>query len=274
MSFQVTPDALYFPPPLDKNIERMIQIRSQSDAPTTFKIKTTKPERYSVKPRMGFITPNGERIVQITYRVRGKDNAGWKPEDHTRIEDRFQLELRLLDGDKEKEAFRLVQAADFAQASKLVAPEETPTMSPTAGPRDDEADVAAYLWKKPTTVQVHKWQLKCIYAQKSGATNLSSNADMRGAPLVTARGAPSGGGDDARAQDPETRRLQDQRHEYYLKAQEQQAMMQELRSKSESKGPHISGWLFVLLTLACFYLGLVLDKYFFSPAEPGGGGEL
>eukprot|EP01062_Namystynia_karyoxenos_P039141 TRINITY_DN28468_c0_g1_i2.p1 TRINITY_DN28468_c0_g1~~TRINITY_DN28468_c0_g1_i2.p1 ORF type:complete len:265 (+),score=113.61 TRINITY_DN28468_c0_g1_i2:83-796(+) len=237
MSFQVTPDALYFPPPLDKNIERMIQIRSQSDAPTTFKIKTTKPERYSVKPRMGFITPNGERIVQITYRVRGKDNAGWKPEDHTRIEDRFQLELRLLDGDKEKEAFRLVQAADFAQASKLVAPEETPTMSPTAGPRDD-ADVAAYLWKKPTTVQVHKWRLKCIYAQ-----------------------------------DPEMQRLQE-RHDHYLKAQEQQAMMQELRSKSESKGPHISGWLFVLLTLACFYLGLVLDKYFFSPAEPGGGGEL
>eukprot|EP00906_Rhabdomonas_costata_P006314 RCo009262 len=87
-------EGLFFPPPLNRIISNMITLRNVSATVVTFKIKTTSPTSYVVKPRMGVLQPSEEAKVRITLRAQPEPEAA-------RAKDRFQVEVRpLSDGER------------------------------------------------------------------------------------------------------------------------------------------------------------------------------
>jgi hypothetical protein len=63
---EVTPDELCFPPPLDKVIACILRLRNTSGTDVAaFKVKTTAPRRYCVRPNSGYVHPGEEMEVHI-----------------------------------------------------------------------------------------------------------------------------------------------------------------------------------------------------------------
>jgi hypothetical protein len=92
----VTPkEGLFFPPPLDRPIENIIQVKNDSTKAVTFKIKTTAPQCYHVKPRMKVLVANETCNVRVTYRPQ----AG---QVETTPQHKFQIECRPLTEDELK----------------------------------------------------------------------------------------------------------------------------------------------------------------------------
>eukprot|EP00761_Pharyngomonas_kirbyi_P012031 gb/GECH01012058.1/.p1 GENE.gb/GECH01012058.1/~~gb/GECH01012058.1/.p1 ORF type:complete len:374 (+),score=112.07 gb/GECH01012058.1/:1-1122(+) len=58
--------SLYFPEPHDRNITDQLVLSNISDATVAFKIKTTQPKRYTVKPRAGFIDRGDTQDIKIS----------------------------------------------------------------------------------------------------------------------------------------------------------------------------------------------------------------
>jgi len=61
----ITPNILYFPPPLNRKITVRIQLKNITDNFAIFKFKTTAPKRYLVKPKDGIISPLETEIIEI-----------------------------------------------------------------------------------------------------------------------------------------------------------------------------------------------------------------
>eukprot|EP01088_Endostelium_zonatum_P008634 TRINITY_DN21793_c0_g1_i1.p1 TRINITY_DN21793_c0_g1~~TRINITY_DN21793_c0_g1_i1.p1 ORF type:complete len:226 (+),score=51.75 TRINITY_DN21793_c0_g1_i1:28-705(+) len=86
----IAPRTLIFPPPLDRVITNKLKISNlnteASGTSIAFKIKTTKPNRYSVKPHVGLLRPGQSIDVLIRYNFQ-KD----RPKDLDE-RDKFQVE--------------------------------------------------------------------------------------------------------------------------------------------------------------------------------------
>lgn len=63
---ELVPASLYFPPPLSRPITNVLVLHNQSKVTVAFKVKTTTPKRYCVKPRWGAVQPNSSVEIQIT----------------------------------------------------------------------------------------------------------------------------------------------------------------------------------------------------------------
>lgn len=269
---------LYFPPPLTTNIANRVLIMSKAAQPTAFKIKTTRPDHYTVKPRMGFLPARGQQVVQITYRVRG--GAPEEPQDKALRNDRFQIELRALQSGSEMEAFRHCEAENYAAARKALG------MGAAAG-SDAVGEITTELWSRKDVPPGSRKVLKCHFTRPEGVetnlirgrSGLGSAADSSpltaGSGLETARPATQRSSRGAAASgaapaNPALSAAHDEQRREYTRVAEQLALQQELRikvgldpktGKSAKAGRDIPAWLFVLLWLLCFYCGLVLDRH-------------
>eukprot|EP00756_Hemistasia_phaeocysticola_P057937 Hpha_TRINITY_DN34549_c0_g1::TRINITY_DN34549_c0_g1_i1::g.96289::m.96289 len=249
--FSVSPNVLTFDP---TGSEQIVTVESKDSATVTFKFKTTSPTQYSVKPRLGFIEPGRTVQIQIAYRKSGDDG-----DTSSRAQDRFQLELRRMDGSEQK-VYGALQRGDWDEV-KAVLPavaNEVRTVKERAG------TVAGLFWKTNSSCQVGK---KVLHVQWSDST--SEAQPIRSA----AGGASQGGGPDA-ALVKEWKKIQEEHSVAYLKAQENNAKLTELRAKSEG-GCAIPGVIAVIVCLLCVYLGVYLDKYLAADVvSVTGGGEL
>eukprot|EP01063_Lacrimia_lanifica_P012106 TRINITY_DN18715_c0_g1_i1.p1 TRINITY_DN18715_c0_g1~~TRINITY_DN18715_c0_g1_i1.p1 ORF type:complete len:293 (+),score=103.39 TRINITY_DN18715_c0_g1_i1:77-955(+) len=254
--------------------------------PITYKLKTSNPTRYGVKPRMGYIERGGSEKIGITFRgVDGKDMG---------LKDVFQLETRPMSPAEEK-ARKAYAAGNLQQAMAEL------------GTKDKAAqDMLTYIWRNiPADIKAEKFILDCTLDQAllsfivSGRGGSGSRPGSRqGTPRLgtprqstprqptdklnslhtaapaSATPAPapqltSSAAADVERLQSENKRLKaelttwEQKREELLSANKAcQAAAEELRSKGEVAGVTIPGWMFLVLCLIFFYLGLAMDRFY------------
>ena len=77
---------LYFPPHSATPVENIVTLTNDSNKPLLFKVKTSRPQRYSVKPKVGVVHPRDTERLKF-YLVNGADAAGGDS-------DRFSVEVK------------------------------------------------------------------------------------------------------------------------------------------------------------------------------------
>ena len=83
----VEPSALQFPLTLNKEVVQLLFVSNRSSRRTvTFKVKTTSPRRYSVRPTRGILWPGDQEQITITLRPLRKP-----PSDADDCRDRFKV---------------------------------------------------------------------------------------------------------------------------------------------------------------------------------------
>jgi len=91
-NMKINPSVLHFPPPFDNRvITNILKLQNVSEKFIAFKVKTTRPHRYSVKPHIGLIKP-GEKVEVLVRFNHQKD-----PIKDTKERDKFQVESINLD---------------------------------------------------------------------------------------------------------------------------------------------------------------------------------
>ena len=83
----VEPSSLQFPLTLNKEVVQLLFVSNRSSRRTvTFKVKTTSPRRYSVRPTRGVLWPGDQEQITITLRALRKT-----PSDADDCRDRFKV---------------------------------------------------------------------------------------------------------------------------------------------------------------------------------------
>eukprot|EP00762_Andalucia_godoyi_P005593 ANDGO_00566.mRNA.1 Vesicle-associated membrane protein-associated protein C16G5.05c len=97
----VTPSALFFPTPLQRPITNIVSLQNVTcqphETPLAFKVKTTAPGRYVVKPRAGILLPGQTVHVSITLTIRDATGAILSDLQNQAMRDKFMLEFRVLE---------------------------------------------------------------------------------------------------------------------------------------------------------------------------------
>eukprot|EP01103_Thecamoeba_quadrilineata_P016837 TRINITY_DN575_c0_g2_i1.p1 TRINITY_DN575_c0_g2~~TRINITY_DN575_c0_g2_i1.p1 ORF type:complete len:195 (+),score=37.69 TRINITY_DN575_c0_g2_i1:100-684(+) len=70
---EITPTELVFLPPYNKQLTNVLRLRNLSENAITFKLKTTAPKKYAVKPMFDYILPKETKKVHVTLYAQ-KDN--------------------------------------------------------------------------------------------------------------------------------------------------------------------------------------------------------
>lgn len=83
----ITPSELKFRFQLGKNIPTIISLHNPTSWRIAFKVKTTSPKKYCVRPSSGFIDPNGTKDVEIIMQAQKE-----YPPDLGNCRDKFLLQ--------------------------------------------------------------------------------------------------------------------------------------------------------------------------------------
>ena len=130
-------------------------ITNNTGGDVTFKLKTSTPTRYQVKPRAGCIDSGSEE--KITIAPRG---AEVPPSTQDKL-DRFQLEVRSLNANE-------VKARTFAAREMFVEARE----ALSAPPDVQFDDFSNFIWKySPTSagIEARKFVLECHFGSESAS---------------------------------------------------------------------------------------------------------
>ncbi|KAF1811105.1 VAMP-associated protein [Eremomyces bilateralis CBS 781.70] len=73
MSVELDPSELSFKRPFDHEVSQILSLRNPHDDPVAFKVKTTAPKQYCVRPNSGRIDPGGTVEVQVLLQSMQKD---------------------------------------------------------------------------------------------------------------------------------------------------------------------------------------------------------
>mmetsp|Transcript_7465 Transcript_7465/g.31621 ORF Transcript_7465/g.31621 Transcript_7465/m.31621 type:complete len:256 (-) Transcript_7465:90-857(-) len=149
---RVSPPVLNFPPPLNRVIAAVLTLENITGEYISYKVKTTAPKRYVVRPNIGIIPPKENVEIQVMLHM-SKD-----PPDGTAAKDRFQVQTILLDdktSDQRPAQYSLAELrslwANFSKPEEikklklkctfLDGPDGGPASSPAAtGPRTPIGD--------------------------------------------------------------------------------------------------------------------------------------
>jgi hypothetical protein len=98
--------------PLGRTIVCAINLVNQTDSYSAFKLKTTSPKRYTVKPKDGIVAPHEIQKIEVTLHQDVKEI----PED-----DKFRLEsVRILNSSMISEKNAINDAVSFSRCSHKV----------------------------------------------------------------------------------------------------------------------------------------------------------
>ncbi|WFD21305.1 phosphatidylinositol-binding protein scs2 [Malassezia caprae] len=97
MSVEINPSAqLGFPRPLTQVVKRSIYVSNSNSQPVAFKVKTTAPKQYCVRPNSGRVEP-GERVeVQVLLQPLKEE-----PPLNFKCRDKFLIQSAVISADKE-----------------------------------------------------------------------------------------------------------------------------------------------------------------------------
>jgi len=111
---QIHPLVLYFPPPLNRIITNIVRLRNITQSSwVAYKVKTTKPERYCVRPNLGVVPPNETLELQIHFSNQ-RD-----PPNSLRCHDKFQIESIVLSPEQAANRQKLTLAELFKAAQNI-----------------------------------------------------------------------------------------------------------------------------------------------------------
>ncbi|RMZ88567.1 hypothetical protein DV736_g4191, partial [Chaetothyriales sp. CBS 134916] len=92
MSVDLQPSELGFRRPFDHEVTEILKLTNANTSPVAFKVKTTAPKQYCVRPNSGVIQPNSEVEVQVLLQAMKED-----PPLDTKCRDKFLVQSVLID---------------------------------------------------------------------------------------------------------------------------------------------------------------------------------
>lgn len=96
MSVEIDPVELGFRRPFTVEVSRILKIRNPNTTPVAFKVKTTAPKQYCVRPNSGRIEPDREVEVTVLLQAMKQD-----PPADAKCRDKFLVQSCPITGDKE-----------------------------------------------------------------------------------------------------------------------------------------------------------------------------
>ncbi|EFJ08421.1 hypothetical protein SELMODRAFT_271653 [Selaginella moellendorffii] len=139
LSFQ--PTELKFPFELKKQIACPLELKNNTDEYVAFKVKTTSPKKYSVRPNAGFVPPHGSVDIIITMQAQ-RDY----PPDLQQCKDKFLVQsVRAPEGaqfqEVSQELFNKENGAEVFE-NKLKVVYVSPPQPPSPVPESAEETVS------------------------------------------------------------------------------------------------------------------------------------
>lgn len=238
---RVSPSVLNFPPPLNRVIPAALILENVAGRYVSYKVKTTAPKRYVVRPNTGIIPPHESVEIQVMLHM-SKD-----PPDGTASKDRFQVQTILLDN------------ADGQKPTQFSIPELRSMWSNIANPED-----------------IKKLKLKCTFLDEEGADAPSSAVAVGGprtpvADVHTPMGARGSSSASADASNAAAALQQVQADNKRLRTAEQKLQakiaalthdLQQLRSAAPAAKSYGSGSKVTPLLVVLCILSFLLGYYF------------
>ncbi|KAL1903219.1 phosphatidylinositol-binding protein scs2 [Sporothrix stenoceras] len=136
MSVEIEPAELGFSRPFTVEVSETLKIRNPNSTPVAFKVKTTAPKQYCVRPNSGRIEPDREVEVTVLLQAMKQD----PPADY-KCRDKFLVQAVPITGDKEfisvQDIWDRVEKADVQERKIRVSflPAEDPdAVAPTITP--------------------------------------------------------------------------------------------------------------------------------------------
>ncbi|KAI1269994.1 VAMP-associated protein [Xylariaceae sp. FL1019] len=96
MSVEIDPQELGFQRPFTVEVLENLRIRNPNPHPVAFKVKTTAPKQYCVRPNSGRVEPGKEVEVQVILQAMKAE-----PAPGTKCRDKFLVQSVAITGDKE-----------------------------------------------------------------------------------------------------------------------------------------------------------------------------
>ncbi|KAJ4294450.1 phosphatidylinositol-binding protein scs2 [Kalmusia sp. IMI 367209] len=96
MSVELDPPELGFKRPFQQEVTQTLKLRNNHSDPVAFKVKTTAPKQYCVRPNSGRIEPGDHVEVQILLQAMKED-----PPPDAKCRDKFLVQSVLVTADKE-----------------------------------------------------------------------------------------------------------------------------------------------------------------------------
>ncbi|KAK7511173.1 PapD-like protein [Phyllosticta citricarpa] len=96
MSVELSPPELGFKRPFTTEVSQSLRLRNPNAEPVAFKVKTTAPKQYCVRPNSGRIEPGKEVEVQVLLQAMRED-----PPPDARCRDKFLVQSVAMTGDNE-----------------------------------------------------------------------------------------------------------------------------------------------------------------------------
>ncbi|KAI5359767.1 putative major sperm protein (MSP) [Septoria linicola] len=94
MSVELTPPELGFRRPFTHEVSQVLRLHNPNSEPVAFKVKTTAPKQYCVRPNSGRIDPGGDVEVQVLLQAMKED-----PPLDARCRDKFLVQSVAIDAD-------------------------------------------------------------------------------------------------------------------------------------------------------------------------------
>lgn len=94
MSVDLSPPELGFKRPFSKEVTETLRLGNPHDAPVAFKVKTTAPKQYCVRPNSGLIPPGGTVDVQVLLQAMKED-----PPLDAKCRDKFLVQSVIMKSD-------------------------------------------------------------------------------------------------------------------------------------------------------------------------------
>ncbi|KIM95150.1 hypothetical protein OIDMADRAFT_206175 [Oidiodendron maius Zn] len=112
MSVEIDPTELVFHRPFTTEVSQVLKIRNPNHTPVAFKVKTTAPKQYCVRPNSGRIEPGKE--VEVTVLLQAMKQ---EPPPDAKCRDKFLVQSVAVTADKEFTNITAIHVDDAERAS-------------------------------------------------------------------------------------------------------------------------------------------------------------
>ncbi|CAO1636187.1 unnamed protein product [Parajaminaea phylloscopi] len=175
MSVDLNPHAqLGFPRPLTQLVKRSLQVSNPNQQPVAFKVKTTAPKQYCVRPNSGRIEPGETVEVQVLLQAMKEE-----PPTSAKCRDKFLVQSTVITPDRENtpiaDLWGLVESEDKSaiHEQKIRCAFLPPATAPV--PEEEEGSVDANGDEKYSTVRASNGSE--TYNPITAASNAASKSD-------------------------------------------------------------------------------------------------